>query len=68
MDSYTGYALVSMPQSRDRLEDRRSTDDKMPREMWEEVEDKKANKTRIEEAIGEERKERKERNKETDDR
>ena len=40
----------------------------MPREMWEEVEDKKANKTRIEEAIGEERKERKERNKETDDR
>ena len=65
MDSYTGYALVSMPQSRDRLEDRGSTDDKMPREMWEEVEDKKANETRIEEATEEERKER---NKETDDR
>ena len=65
MNSYTGYALASMPQSRDRLEDRGSADDKIPRGMWEEVEDRKADKTRMEKAIGEGRKER---NEETDNR
>jgi len=46
------------------LENRRSTDDEISRQMWKEVEDRKADKTRIEEAA---REGRKERNKETKD-
>ena len=38
MDGNFGDAVASMPQSRDRLEDRRSEDDKVPRGMWKTVE------------------------------
>ena len=33
MGSYIGYALASAPQPRDRLENKRDTDDKMSREV-----------------------------------
>ena len=65
MGSYIGYVMTSMPQSRDILENRRSTDDKMSREMWEEIENRKTDKARMEEA-GRERG--KERNEETNNR
>ena len=34
MDSDFGDAIASMPQSRNRLEDGRSKDDEVSREMW----------------------------------
>ena len=39
------------------MEDRRSTNDKISKGMWEEIEDRKANKTRMEEAEGKRKKE-----------
>jgi len=42
------------------LEDRGDTDNEMSRQMWKEVENRKADKTRIEEAAGERREERNE--------
>ena len=47
MGSYIGYALASMPQPRDRLENRRGTDDKMSRGVWKEMENWKTDKARI---------------------
>jgi len=47
------------------LEDRRGKDDKVSRRVWKEVENRKADKTRIEEAAG---KGREKENKETADR
>jgi len=44
MRSYIGYALASIPQPRDRLENRRSTDDEMSREVWKEIEKEKTDK------------------------
>jgi len=38
VDCDLGYAMASLPQSRDRLENRRSEDDEMSRGMWEIVE------------------------------
>ena len=38
MDSDFGNAMASPPQSRNRLEDRRGKDDKMPRRVWKTVE------------------------------
>ena len=46
------------------MENRRGKDDKMSRQVWKEVESRKADKTRIEKA---EREERKKRKKETHD-
>ena len=57
MGSYIGYVMTSMPQSRDILENRRSTDDKMSREMWEEIENRKTDKARMEKARGKRRRE-----------
>jgi len=42
--------LASIPQPRDRLENRRSTDDKMSREIWKEIENRKTDKARMEKA------------------
>ena len=39
------------------MEDRRGKDDKMSRQVWEKVEDRKTNETRIEEIKGERKKE-----------
>ena len=39
--------MVSISQPRNRLEDRRSTDDEMSREMWKEIEDRKIEEGRI---------------------
>ena len=47
MRSYIGYALASMPQFRDRLENRRSTDDEMFRGVWKEIENRKADEARM---------------------
>jgi len=47
------------------LEDRRSKDDEVSRQVWKEVENRKVDKTRMEEAAG---KEREKRNEETDSR
>ena len=41
------YALASMPQFRDRLENRRSTDDEMFRGVWKEIENRKADEARM---------------------
>ena len=38
MDSNFGDAVASTPQSRNRLENRRGENDKVPREMWKAVE------------------------------
>ena len=38
MDGDFGNAVASMPQSRNKLENRRGEDDEVPREMWEAVE------------------------------
>ena len=38
MDSDFGNAVASLPQSRNRLEDGRGKDDKIPREVWKTVE------------------------------
>ena len=62
MGSYIGYVMTSMPQSRDILENRRSTDDKMSREMWEEIENRKTDKARMEKARGKRRREKREKN------
>jgi len=42
--------LASTPQSRDRLENRRGTDDEMSREVWKEIENRKTDKARMAEA------------------
>ena len=47
MGSNTGYALANMPQPRNRLEDGRSIDDEISREMWEEIENRKTNEARM---------------------
>ena len=62
MGSYIGYVMTSMPQSRDILENRRSTDDKMSREIWEEIENRKTDKARMEKARGKRRREKREKN------
>ena len=62
MGSYIGYVMTSMPQSRDILENRRSTDNKMSREMWEEIENRKTDKARMEKARGKRRREKREKN------
>jgi len=54
--------MTSMPQSRDILENRRSTDDKMSRGMWEEIENRKTDKARMEKARGKRRREKREKN------
>ena len=41
------YALASMPQPRNRLENRRGTDDKMSRGIWKEIENGKTDKARM---------------------
>ena len=38
MDGDFGNAVASMPQSRNKLENRRGEDDEVPRRMWEAVE------------------------------
>jgi len=60
MGSYIRYVMASIPQSRDRLENGRSTDDKMSRGMWEEIENRKTDKAGMEKAR-DKRKERKQR-------
>ena len=62
MGSYIVYVMTSMPQSRDILENRRSTDDKMSRGMWEEIENRKTDKARMEKARGKRRREKREKN------
>ena len=47
MGSDTGYAIASVLQCRDRLENGRSTDDKMLRGIWKEMENRKTNKVRM---------------------
>ena len=47
MGSDTGYALANMLQPRNRLEDGRSIDDEISREMWEEIENRKTNEARM---------------------
>jgi len=57
MGSYIRYALASTPQPRDRLENRRSTNDEMFRGVWEEVENRKSNEARMAERERERREE-----------
>ena len=57
MESYIGYALASTLQFRDRLENRRSTNDKMSKRVWNVMEKGKTNKARMAEAEGEREKE-----------
>ena len=47
MGSYIRYALASTPQPRDRLENRRGTDDEMSRKVWKEMENRKTDEARI---------------------
>jgi len=47
-----------MPQPRDRLGNRRSTDDKMSKGMWEKMENRKTDKARMAKVERERRKER----------
>ena len=56
------YALVSMLQPRDRLKDRRSSDDEIFRGVWKEVKNRKADKARMEKTRREGKEERKEKN------
>ena len=57
MGSYIGNVLVSMPQPRDRLENRRSTDNEISREVWKEIEKEKTDKARMAEVEREREKE-----------
>jgi len=47
MGSYIRYALASTLQPRDRLENKRSIDDKMSRGMWKEMKNRKTDKARM---------------------
>ena len=47
MGSYIRNAMASIPQSRDRLKNRRGTDDNMLREVWKEMEDGKIDKAKM---------------------
>ena len=47
MGSYIRYALASTLQPRDRLENKRSIDDKMSRGMWKEIKNRKTDKARM---------------------
>jgi len=58
MGSYTGYALVGMPQPRNRLENGRGTDDEMSRGVWKKMEKGKTDKARMAEVKRERRMER----------
>jgi len=70
MRSYIGYALANALQPRDRLENGRSTNDKMSRGMWEEMENNKTDEARMEKARGtrEERRKREVKRKEREER
>ena len=59
MGSYIGYAMASTPQYRNRLKNERSINDKMSRGIWEEMENRKTDKARMEKTRGT-RKERRE--------
>jgi len=57
IESYIGYTLASMPQPRNRLENRRSTNDKISRRVWKDIKNRKTKKARITETKNERGKE-----------
>jgi len=70
IESYIRYILASAPQPRDKLENRRSTNDKMSKRMWEKMENRKIDKAGMEKARGikEERRKREVKGKEREER